>query len=301
MSTTPAPRSLLTRLVDDAAVFPPAALSPEQAWEEHVALRAGGYADLVGPLLVGTSGVGRLIEISGARPDLLDHETADLPDPVEVGVVARAGTSVEDLVAAAEQVRSADGLTLASVELAHDPGGSWRRALELDVPVAVEVPRDGEAQARAMAEIADAAADHPHRVIAKLRTQSTPDAPVPTARELAEFLCATAGHELPFKLTGGLHHAVAQTVEASSSGGRTTEDQHGVLNVLMAAHHLGDGGLTELTAILELREAEDLAAMVRGLDEPAVAALRARFASFGCCTVTDPLDELADLGLLARP
>src|SRR5690606_6428332 len=43
MSTTPAPRSLFDRLVDDAAVFPPGNAPVPVAWSEHLALRAGGY------------------------------------------------------------------------------------------------------------------------------------------------------------------------------------------------------------------------------------------------------------------
>lgn len=300
MSTTPAPRSLLTRLVDDAAVFPPAALPVEKAWSEHLRLRAGWYGDLLGPLLVAASDAAGLVEAAASSPRREDLETGTGHGarPIEVGVIARAGVPVEDLLEAVRTLDESPHLQVVSVEVAHDEEGRWRAALDLPLPVAVEVVREGAAQAAALDEIADAAAGREHPVLAKLRTQPTPQAPAPSPRELAEFLCAADGRELPFKLTGGLHHAVAGQHPRSDGG---TEWQHGLLNVVVAAHYLVDGAsLPGLEAVLELEDPEALASLARGLDEDAVAALRERFVSFGCCTVTDPLDELTDLGLIAR-
>jgi hypothetical protein len=41
-----------------------------------------------------------------------------------------------------------------------------------------------------------------------------------------------------------------------------------------------------------------LAARVAAPDAPSPVAVRAAFSSFGCCGVTDPLDDLVGLGLL---
>lgn len=300
MSTRPVPRALLQGLVDDAAVFPPGNAPVEQAWADHLALRAGRYGDLLGPLLVGTSGAASLAGVSAAAPPVDDQETGGAEQaPVRVGVVARAGTPVEDLADAVATLRRAPHVRVSSVEVAHDDGGRWRRALDLDLPVAVEVGRDPAAQVRAMDELVTRSQGHGHSLIVKLRTQSTPGAPVPTPRELADFLDGVRRHGLPFKLTGGLHHAVAG--EAPQPGGGT-EWQHGVLNVLVATHYLDgrDLPLPSLEAVLELEDAEGLTSILRGLDDHDVAALRARFASFGCCCVTDPLDELTRLGALPR-
>lgn len=299
MSTTlpPAPRSLFDRLVDDAAVFPPGNAPVPVAWSEHLRLRAGGYGDVLGPLLIGTPGAPALVEAAAAAPPEADHETAAglVAEPVSVGVVARPGTPVDDLLDAVTTLRTSPHLRVASVELAHDAAGTWRRALGLGVPVAVEVTRALGEQHDALDDLAAAAATD--RVLAKLRTQGTPAAPVPTARELAEFLHGVRDRGLPFKLTGGLHHAVAHTEHAEDGG---TEEQHGVLNVLVAAHHLEQGAtLRHLVATLELRDAGALASLVRGLSEREVDRLRARFVSFGCCGVLDPVGELAELGLLA--
>ncbi|MGO0576911.1 hypothetical protein [Ornithinimicrobium panacihumi] len=301
MSTTPAPRSLLTRLVDDAAVFPPASLSVPDAWSAHLALRAGRYGDLLGPLLVAAAGASDLVAAAAAAPRAEDLETGTGHGarPIEVGVIARPGVPVEDLLSAVSTIEASPQLVVAGVELAHDAEGSWRAALDLPLPVAVEVGRDGAAQAAALDGIVTATEARDEPVLAKLRTQSTPQAPVPTARELAEFLCAVGSRKLSFKLTGGLHHAVAGERVRPDGG---TELQHGVLNVIAATHYLVDGAdLPGLESVLALQDADSLAAMARHLDETAVRELRRAFVSFGCCTVTDPLDELTDLGLVARP
>jgi hypothetical protein len=294
MTLPAAPRSLFDRLVDDAAVFPPGDAPVPVAWSEHLAMRSGRYGDVLGPLLVGTSAAHALVDAAAAAPPEPDLETAAGLEPVAVGVVARPGTSVDDLVDAVATLRGSPHLVVASVELAHDHGGGWRRALGLGVPVAVEVTRDLSEQHDALDDLASVASDV--QVVAKLRTQATTAAPVPTPRELAEFLHGVRDRDLPLKLTGGLHHAVAHTEHPD---GGTPEEQHGVLNVLVAAHHLEQGAtLRHLGATLELRDTAALASLVRGLSERDVDRLRARFLSFGCCTVMDPVGELVDLGLL---
>jgi hypothetical protein len=296
MTLPAAPRSLFDRLVDDAAVFPPGDAPVPVAWSEHLAMRSGRYGDVLGPLLIGTAGAPALRDAAATAPPEPDLETAAAlePEPVSVGVVARPGTPVADLLDAVATLRTSPHLVVASVELAHDHGGAWRRALELGVPVAVEVTRDLSQQHAALDDLASVAAAA--KVIAKLRTQSSPAGPVPTPRALAEFLHGVRDRDLPFKLTGGLHHAVAHTEHADDGD---VEEQHGVLNVLVAAHHLEQGAtLRHLMATLELRDTAALASLVRGLSERDVDRLRPRFLSFGCCTVRDPVGELVELGLL---
>lgn len=289
MSTRTADRSLFRALVDDAAVFPPGNAPVPRAWEEHLRLRRGGYADLLGPLLVGTGHAAELGQVAGGDGD---------EAPVEVAVVSRPGADVDDLLATVELLRGVAAVRVGSVETALDLAGSWRRALSLGVPVAVEVDRDSTNLPRALDEVRTAATDLPVTVLAKLRTQATPQQPVPSPSELAAFLLGADARELPVKLTGGLHHAVARR---GDDGG--TLDRHGVLNVLAALAAIDDGA--DEQALVETLADEDtdrLIDVVVGLDEPAVVRVRSRFRSFGCCGVTDPLDELRDLGLLTdRP
>lgn len=296
---------MLTRLVDDAAVFPPASLPVAQAWSEHLRLRAGWYGDLLGPLLIPVSAAAELVEAAESTPRAEDLETGTGhgPRPVEVGLIARAGVSIADLLYAVGTVVDAPELELAAVEVAYDPNGEWRAAIDLEAPLAVEVGRDPWTRNRALDDLVSEERERLLPVVAKFRTQSTPTTPVPTARELAEFLSATLERGLAFKLTGGLHHAVVGEVPRAGQAGPdgATEVQHGLLNVVLATHYLSQGSglsLSALEAVLTTEDAQGLAALVRELGEAEVAAVRARFVSFGCCTVTDPLDELTALGLL---
>ncbi|MFK5635920.1 MULTISPECIES: hypothetical protein [unclassified Ornithinimicrobium] len=292
MSTTPAARTLFARWIDDAAVFPPDCLPMAQAWHEHRGHLLSGYGDLLGPLLVGASGATSLVDVAAAAHD----REAEEPRAVAVGVIARPGTPVEDLVAAVSLLRASAHVRVASVEVAHDDDGRWTRALELGVPVAVEVPRETDAREPALDAVAEAATAGGPGLTVKLRTQSTPVAPVPTVAEVTALMVGARDRGLPFKLTGGLHRAVAHTAALPDG---STEDQHGALNVLVATHHLEEGATREvLEEVLALRDGDLLATAARSLDGAQAAAVRTRFVSFGCCGVTDPISDLAALGLL---
>lgn len=290
MSTTPAPRTLFQEWIDDAAVFPPGNAPVPRAWSEHLELLAGAEGDLLGPLLVGASAAEELVRAG------LAHPAPDHVSPITVAVVGRAGTPVQDVVDAVGSLANHAELGVACAEVHHD-AGDWRRLVDLGLRTAVEVPREGQAMVRALDDLAAGVAEEVGgatgpAVLAKWRTQATPQTPAPDSRQLAEFLMATHERGLAFKLTGGLHRAVAP--------GPVVDEPHGALNILVATHHLLRGStLSELTATLEIGEGPALASLLAGLTEPEVQALRARFVSFGCCGVLDPIGDLAELGLLA--
>lgn len=290
MSTTPAPRTLFQEWIDDAAVFPPGNAPVARAWSEHVELRAGAEGDLLGPLLVGASAVEELTQAATV------HGAHDHVSPVDVAVVGRTGASVEDVVGAVGSLRDQVHVLVAGAEVQHD-AGDWRRLVDLGLRTAVEVPREGRDLVRALDDLASGVAevvggvDSPS-ALAKWRTQATAQSPGPDSRQLAEFLMATHERGLAFKLTGGLHRAVAP--------GPGADEPHGALNVLVATHHLLRGStLSELTATLEIQDGPALAALLSGLTESEVHTLRDRFVSFGCCGVLDPIGDLVDLGLIA--
>lgn len=325
MSTVTLPRSVFARWIDDAAVFPPAQLPVAQALREHLELRAGEHADLIGPLLAGTGHVADLIAAAQSKSHADSHADSHaesdpdadsaprLDEPrlddtgqglqqarVPVGVIARAGTPVEDLLAAAAAVRADPNLELASVEVSATEQ-DWPRTLDLDVPVAVELaPSDDEAGYPVLADLHRARLQG-HSVIAKLRTQAVAPRGAPTATELAAFLVATREQSVPFKLTGGLHHALPH--------GAGEAAEHGLLNVLASAGSLvgassaggssaGVGTARDLVDILTTTEPEPLLAAIAGWSAQDHTAVRAAFRSFGCCAVTDPIGEFTTLGLL---
>src|SRR5690606_35274870 len=101
--------------------------------------------------------------------------------------------------------------------------------------------------------------------------------------------CSRLG--VPFKLTGGLHHAV----RAEHDG----EPQHGLLNVLLAVHSaIRDGAPVAVGSLLAQRDGDMLAESVLDLDDTDATRLRSLFTAYGCCEVTDPIGELDALGIL---
>jgi hypothetical protein len=151
----------------------------------------------------------------------------------------------------------------------------------------IEVPRGG-ARAEVLAVLAGSGYH------AKLRTGGTEPATFPTAAELAEAIVGCCGRGVAFKCTAGLHHAVRHTA------GDTGFEHHGFLNVLAAtAAAEADADSGDVARILSERSPEAVCAAVRGLTAEQAHRVRRRFLSFGTCSVTEPLDDLIALGLVA--
>jgi len=169
----------------------------------------------------------------------------------------------------------------------------WHQAMAWDLPVSVEVPR-GPDQVVALEDVREHTAGK-SPLQAKLRTGATDTAPVPDATELATFLRTCVDMDLGFKLTGGLHRAVAHT---TADG----EEQHGFLNVLCATRwalaHAAE--VPELVALLSERDPAPLVDIVTGMSHADASVVRAFFTAYGCCGVTDPVHDLSTLGLITE-
>ena len=233
-SSTP---GLLHALVDDAAVFPPGNSPLGDAVAAHAAHRDAPYAAAVGPLLVPASSAGDLLAV-------LDDGRWPRPEPLVVTAVARPGTDPAVLRDGIALLRADPRVHLAGAELAWSPG--WRRLdLPGELPLALEVGREPGARDVALADIRTSVAEG-DRVVAKFRTGPTPTWPWPDEGELAGFLCAATAAPVPFKLTGGLHHAV----RGRSVVGGVPEEHHGVLDVLVATRAALDGAAPTTVASL---------------------------------------------------
>ncbi|MFJ8440296.1 hypothetical protein [Kitasatospora griseola] len=252
-------------LFDDAAVFPPGDLPLAEAVPAHGAHRAAPYAAAVGPLL---APIDKLAELALLAPEF----------PIVVTVPT--GRLADALKAAA-------GLPLAGVE--YVAGEDVRAAVaELDallpdgVGAAVEVPRSAGIESAL-----DALAGTRYR--AKYRTGGLSFAAFPSVAELAGFQVACAERELPYKCTAGLHNAVRHTDLG------TGYEHHGFLNVLLAA---GSSDREQATELLAERDGARLATAVQSLTEHQTARIRSAFTAFGTCSIAEPLEDLARLGLL---
>lgn len=213
-------------------------------------------------------------------------------------------------VAEALEACAALPVSLAALEIAVPEGvepGELLAALDTAIPEAaeaaglevfVEIPRDTRRDPL-LAALAGT------RYQAKFRTGGVRAELYPDEAELAAAVLAAVEAGVPFKATAGLHHALRNTDP------ETGFEQHGFLNLLLAADAAGRateeaaadraGAVETIRDLLAERDGAVVAGRVRELGPERTAAARARFTSFGTCSVTDPLTELAGLGLLTEP
>ena len=290
-ASRPADAPLLRGLVDDAAVFPPAALPLPAAVQAHAGHRASPYAAAVGPLLVPAVAVADLVEVLEAGATAVGAGAGTGDAVLHVVLVARPGAEPALLTAGVDALNDETRVRVVGAELAWHEG--WRDLGLDDLAVALEVPR-GDEHDVALDDIRSAVRAG-LRVVAKLRTGPTPTWPWPDEEEVAAFLVHTSALGVPFKLTGGLHHAVRGTYDVEG----VPEENHGLLNILLATSAARAGaGRDEVTALLSLRDGAALAELVSAWPDATAGRVREAFTAYGCCTVTDPLGELAGLGLL---
>lgn len=273
--------ALFTRLVDDAAVFPPGSAPLPEAIIGHREHRAAWYAELVGGLLLPSS----------ALPD-----AARLLEPderLEIGVIADAGIDAVPAAIEAADPRLAVGqVEVAVAKRGEDPQPGLRRLLAVlgerpSLTGYAEIPLTWGLLG-ALDTVAEARAGGV-AVAAKFRTGGLAAELFPTPVELAAVICACRDRELPFKLTAGLHHAIRHTDP------ETGFVHHGFLNVLVGTAVAVDGA--EVADVAELLAATDPVPLIepaRALrDQP-----RPLWIGFGSCSVVEPLTDLIRLGLV---
>jgi len=272
---------LLTGLVDDAAVFPPAGTPLAEAVAAHRVHRSAWYAPMVGPLLIPASEV-------AAVPALLESR-----ERLAVGVIG--DTGLAGLPAAVAAAAAEPRLALRQVEVAvarrgEDPQPGLRTLLDQlagwpDPIWYAETPL-AWGLLRALDTLAEArAAGAP--VAPKFRTGGLAAELFPTPMELAAVICACRDRSLPFKLTAGLHHAIRRRDP------ETGFVHHGFLNVLAGTLRAAAGG--EVIDVAELLGATSPEAVASALP---VGRYRPLWAGFGSCSVTEPVRDLVDLGLI---
>jgi hypothetical protein len=263
-------------LLDDAAVFPPGNLPLAQAVPAHVAHRAAAHSGMVGPLVIAAKDLAELARVAADLSDGAFELTVTVPLP-----------GVAEAVAAADAIGAA---RLAGLEVAvpdQTPAGDVVPALDAalagrGLTVYVEVPRDERRE-----PLLEALAGSPY--LAKFRTGGVRAALYPDEAELADAVLAAVRAGVPFKATAGLHHALRNTDPA------TGFEQHGFLNLLAATGAAVEGASREeVLALLAERDGARLADRVRTLTPQ----VREAFRSFGTCSIAEPVEELADLGLL---
>lgn len=268
--------ALFSRLVDDAAVFPPGDLPLDRAVPAHRRHRAASHADLVGSFVCTSEQLPAVAKLAG-------------DEPLEVAVVVTGGAgAIESVVGYAGR---SDVLEVTALEVRlRDEDDLARNAQRVaamcasclgDEEVFVETGLDGGWE-RALDVVAESG------FAAKLRTGGLSADLFPSSHQVASFVAACLDREIEFKCTAGLHNAVRHVADDGF-------DHHGFLNVLLATRaSLDAASVTDVAEVLDNRSAADLASACADLD-PGV---RRWFRSFGSCSIDEPVQDLTTLGLM---
>lgn len=296
---TDALRRLLDGVIDFAGIFPPAALSMDDAVDSYLRYRSGDEEWIQD----------RFICSSTRLTDLANSLTArDIGEPISVSVVGMAPSDpsewgdslVHDAGAMTrfmEIVGESADLEGYEIRL---PGvghlDEYLRDLRSfnQVEVYCELP-PAAGFADALGAIADT-----EWLGAKLRTGGLEAAAFPSSEIVATFIQQCVQLEIEFKLTAGLHHPIR------SYRDEVKGKMHGFLNVLSATALLEPNDLSrqEMETILECEDPAQFVFDDEGLkfgewtaDLDDIDSARDLFIGFGSCSIEEPLSDLKALGL----
>lgn len=266
-------KGLALSLIDDAAVFPPGSAPLGDAVATYYNRLETDQQEVVGPFLVPASAVETLRTL--ANPDRM----------LDIAIIG--DTGLEGLVAARDALEHDTWISVQHVELRSATNGATSEsvgnlldALAFTVPTYVELPIQ-----EASAGLAVLSADGAER--AKFRTGPVD---VPSPEHLASAIGAAVRLRVPFKLTGGLHHALPTHDEDSQ------QDHHGLLNVLATTAATTTGAAhSDLVELLRSVDPDRLLDQLRAVD---AAVTRRHFTSFGSCSVDEPYRELVRYGVV---
>ncbi len=283
---------LLRALVDDAAVFPPGNAPLAEAVAGHAVHRSAWYADAVGPLLVPAASVAdlvRVLDAAGCR-----RAPGGAADPLALVLIARPGADPATTTAALDALRDEVRVRVVGVELGWQEG--WRDLGLDDLAVALEVPRGPTTRwpsptcARALAQGWPGRREVPHRphphvgLARRGRARVVP----PPRRPRGAVQARPAGCTTPCAAATRWAASPRRTTACSTCWSPPPPRSPTPVR-------------TRSPPCSPCRDATALADLVAAWPDDTATRVREAFTAYGCCTVTDPVGELADLGLLARP
>lgn len=288
-------RTAVAELFDDAALFPPARAPMEAALGLHALAARSSWGFAQGRFLV---------PVGALRTFVVERRHLDYLSPLDIGIIVGspadpdAPAPLDEVVPAVGRVDEADrGVSVAMVEYrpadqTSDGLGAAARHLagivdELGCAgvVEVDVTRGDDDVAGRVAAL------HGTEVGAKVRCGGLEASMVPTPDAVARFVATCVQHDLPFKATAGLHHAL-------SAG--DPKRRFGYLNLLVAtalAHRGADvATIADALAMGDPQGVEASADALRlgrhEISRVDVSAARSHFTAFGTCSFTEPLADL---------
>jgi hypothetical protein len=254
------------------------------AVRRHLDGRTNDRADLVGLFLCPASRLPELIT------DLIKVKP---PRPVELSLVIDTGLGgVPKALSIVESRAELLALRMVEMPAPSDVDEVWLERVSEFVPEdvirVIEPRRGGAAWLDGIQRVIE------HGSWPKIRCGGVSEQNFPSVQEVAEFLAVINAGNSSFKATAGLHNAVRHT---DVDTGFT---HHGFLNLLMATARLIASGSADdsVRDALTSTDGKALAAEAQALTEHEALAVRGVFASYGSCSLTDPVEDLEKLGLL---
>ncbi|MEO7711715.1 MAG: hypothetical protein ABIV10_02210 [Gemmatimonadaceae bacterium] len=291
---SPSLRALVSRVVDYAGLFPPAALPMREAVARQAVYLQSGDAWMVGRLVVPASRLNELVEAAGSVDTietpwrlsvLIDDATNDAARIREFS-----NAHGERFVVEAVEGRAESADEIERMVGAFEPG--LERYVEL-------TPHDDP---RAQLESVRRAGGR-----AKIRTGGVTSGAFPSAAEIARFITRCAESGVAFKATAGLHHAVRGNYRLTYETNAANAPMFGFLNLLAASAMAAAGSSeVELIPLLEEHRGAAFAFDADGMRwrdhvvpiDRIAHARRTLAVAFGSCSFEEPRDELRELDLL---
>jgi hypothetical protein len=299
-------RDLLTRLIDYAGLFPPAALDMQSAVKNYASYRKSENSRWLGRFIVPVVRLDEFEEAAGGiLPDggwegddfwrlsaltgsdlssdlnriaSFNHKYATLDSRAGVAIIDTIETKAESSseIVAAKKLIPEKLTTYFEIPIHDDP-------TELIQTIGAE------------------------GAFAKVRTGGVTADAFPSSQNLARFLAICAKEDVGFKATAGLHHPLRSVNRLTYQPDSASAMMHGFLNVFLAAAFAQNGASVEqLVEILEETSLDAFQIEERSItwrNEMVVIGhirnARSLFStSFGSCSFTEPIEDLQRLQLL---
>jgi hypothetical protein len=255
-------RALLERLIDHAALFPPASLPMDAALEADRRARASSEAWMLDRFICPASKLGELPDDPPRLSVVLDAEPAVDPSSLPIELVEARGATLE-------RIRDLFG---------QEP----KVFIELAVDEGLEAALSGLSGAGAGA---------------KLRCGGVTADAFPSVEEVARFVCACEEIGLPWKATAGLHHPIRgehdglpmhgflNLLAAAAFAG---EGEEAVAAILAEEDPVAFTADDREFGLHGYRADADTVARMR----------RERLVAYGSCSFSEPVEDLTALGIL---
>ncbi len=287
-------KTLLAGVIDYAGLFPPAALSMEEAVRNYRQYLESGQRLLLGSFILPVSRLNEFEIAFGAE----DRSPAD---PWKLSALFGGDLEADLKAVRAFNTKFSDRAVIDTVEVkasSEEEITTLASKLSRDLTAYVEVPlQSSTSLMRILAS---------EGLRAKIRTGGlTPEA-FPTANEVARFIADCDAREVPFKATAGLHHPLRGERKLTGESDSPSGSMHGFVNLFLAAAFIRNGMSAEEATELLLDENQKSFRITSdeiewrdeelGVDEIAIS--RSTAISFGSCSFSEPLEDLGTLGWL---